>query len=205
MRPVRDNSRMYTRDGEQPVPDRWTKATVRPDLWLDAEDDPRQAGPELGDERAVLLEYLRVARLTLQLKCDGLDVEQMARRSVPPSTMSLLGMVRHMAEVERHWFRRFLADHDVPRIYGDGERDADWTGAVADAGVVADAWVRWQEECAFADAYLGSEPDLGASTRDGHGTAVSVREVLVHMIEEYSRHNGHADLLRERIDGRVGQ
>ncbi len=197
---------MRTRDGDEPVPDRWTKATVRPDLWLDAEDDPRQGGPELRDERAVLLEYLRVARLTLQMKCDGLDVEQMARRSVLPSTMSLLGLVRHMAEVERHWFRRFLADEQAPPLYSRrGERDGDWTGAVADAAVVADAWVRWQQECAFADGYLASEPDLGASARDGHGTVVSVREVVVHMIEEYSRHNGHADLLRERIDGRVGQ
>jgi hypothetical protein len=71
--------------------------------------------------------------------------------------------------------------------------------------VVADAWVRWQQECAFTDAYLASQPDLGATARDGHGASVSVREVLVHMVEEYSRHNGHADLLRERIDGRVGQ
>jgi hypothetical protein len=86
---------------EQSPAARWTRATVYSDMWVDPDDDPRESGPELADERSVLLEYLRTRRLTMQMKCDGLDDEQMARRSVPPSTMSLLGMVRHLAEVER--------------------------------------------------------------------------------------------------------
>jgi uncharacterized damage-inducible protein DinB len=197
---------MRDAESEERVPERWSKATVRPDLWLDAEDDPRQSGPEPGDERSVLVDYLHAQRLTLQLKCDGLDVEQMARRSVPPSTMSLLGLVRHMAEVERNWFRRVMAGADEPPIYrAGGDRDGDWDGAVPEVAVVADAWARWRREREFADRYLATKPDLASTGRCADGSTVSLREVLVHMIEEYARHNGHADLLRERIDGRVGQ
>jgi uncharacterized damage-inducible protein DinB len=86
-------------------------------MFLDPGADPREGGPRLGDERSVLTGYLRAQRLTLQLKCDGLDAEQLARRAVDPSTMSLLGLVRHLAEVERAWFRRRFAGQDVPRRY----------------------------------------------------------------------------------------
>jgi uncharacterized damage-inducible protein DinB len=82
-----------------------------PDLWVDPEDDPREGGPSLADERTTLVEYLRAQRLTLELKCSGLDAAALARRSVEPSTMSLLGLVRHMAEVERGWFRRGAGAH----------------------------------------------------------------------------------------------
>jgi hypothetical protein len=96
---------------------------------------------ELEGERVTLLEYLRAYRLALELKCAGLDAEQLARRSVPPSTMSLLGLVRHMADVERNWFRRVMAQADEPPLYwSDDVEDADWAGAVADPAVVADAW-----------------------------------------------------------------
>jgi len=178
----------------------------RADLFLDPVDDPREGGPTLGDEKATLAEFLRFQRLTLELKCSGLDAEQLARRSVEPSTMSLLGLVRHMAEVERAWFQRRLADLDSPRIYqSDDAPDGDFDGAVADPDVVADAWSTWREQVAFSVGFLERADDLGA-TYDvaGHGL-LSLREVLVHMVEEYARHNGHADLLRERIDGRVGQ
>ena len=176
-----------------------------PDVWVDPEDDPREGGPRLADERTTLKEYLRFQRLTMQMKCDGLDAEQMARRSVEPSTMSLLGLVRHMAEVERGWFRRRMAGLDAPRLYSSrpGE-DGDWNGAVPDPDVVADAWARWREECAFSDRFIDDAPDLDV-TGEAHGGPISLRELLVHMIEEYARHNGHADLLRERIDGRTGQ
>jgi uncharacterized damage-inducible protein DinB len=177
----------------------------RADRFLDPGSDPREGGPQLGDERATLNEFLRGQRLTLQLKCDGLDAGQLARRAVEPSTMSLLGLVRHMAEVERAWFRRRFAGHDVPRRYQtDADPDADFNGAVADPAVVAEARAAWREEIAFAEQFT-RDHDLGFVGCDSEGDPVSLRELLVHMIEEYARHNGHADLLRERIDGHIGQ
>ncbi len=174
-------------------------------MFLDAVDDPREAGPGLGDERATLAEFLHWQRLTLQLKCDGLDPEQLASRSVPPSTMSLLGLIRHMAEVERTWFRRRFAHQDVPKRYQtEADPDGDFNGAVADPALVEQAWAAWREEVAFAEQFA-QDTDLDFVGQDSEGNAVSLRELLVHMIEEYARHNGHADLLRERIDGRVGQ
>ena len=108
-----------------------------------------------------------------------------------------------MADVERSWFRRRLAGVDAPPIYRTPEdRDADFTGAVPDPNVVQKAWEAWRTECAFMDQFVADAADLGLTDRDRQ---ISLREVLVHMVEEYARHNGHADLLRERIDGRVGQ
>jgi hypothetical protein len=177
-----------------------------------SDDDPRENGPSLGDERATLVEALRCERLTLELKCAGLDAEQMALRSVPPSTMSLLGLVRHLAEVERSTFRRMMAAQDAPRLYcTDTDRDADFDGAVADPQVVAEAWAAWRAEVDFATEYVAKAPDLDTTGDDPlneHGSgggSVSLRETLVSMVAEYSRHMGHADLLRERIDGRIGQ
>ncbi|HEV7654844.1 MAG TPA: DinB family protein [Mycobacteriales bacterium] len=184
-------------------PERWTASTVYADMWADPDDDPRENGAaDTVGERDTLLDYLRRYRLTLELKCSGLDAEQLARRSVPPSTMSLLGLLRHLTEVERGWFRRELAAQDAPRLYSSAEdRDGDWDGAVPDPAVVEDAWRDWRAEVAFAQEFVAGVTDLGAQGKTG----VPVRDVLVHMIEEYARHCGHADLLRERIDGRVGQ
>ncbi len=174
-----------------------------PDMFVDPEDDPREGGPTLGDERTTLIEFLRCQRLTLEMKCSGLDADDLSRRSVEPSTMSLLGLLRHMAEVERGWFRRVMDGQDAPEIYcSDANRDGDWDGAVADPDVVADAWQTWRAEMAFTDRFVAEASDLGVTDAAGR---VSLREVLVHMVEEYARHNGHADLLRERIDGRVGE
>jgi uncharacterized damage-inducible protein DinB len=174
-------------------------------MFSDPGADPREGGTSLGDERATLIEFLRCQRLTLQVKCEGLDAEQLARRAVEPSTMSLLGLVRHMAEVERGWFRRRFAAQDVPKRYqSEADPDGDFNGAVADPDVVAEAWAAWRDEVAFADRFT-NDTDLGFVGQDGAGTPISLRELLVHMIEEYARHNGHADLLRERIDGRIGQ
>lgn len=179
---------------------------TRADMFLDLEADPREGGPTLGDERTTLREFLRCQRLTLEIKCGGLDPGQLASRSVEPSTMSLLGIVRHMAEVERRWFRvRMAGLPDVPRYYSADEPDGDFDGAVDDADVVADAWRAWREECAFADDFIDRTDDLGHVGGDASSGPISLRELLVHMIEEYARHNGHADLLRERIDGRLGQ
>jgi uncharacterized damage-inducible protein DinB len=174
-------------------------------MFLDPDSDPREGGPRLGDERATLNEFLRGQRLTLQVKCDGLDTEQLARRAVEPSTLSLLGLVRHMAEVERGWFRRRFAGLDVPKRYQTAtDPDADFNGAVADPAVVEEAWLAWRQEIAFAEQFT-QDHDLGFVGRDSEGEPVSLRELLVHMIEEYARHAGHADLLRECIDGRTGQ
>lgn len=174
-------------------------------MFLNPADDPREGGPSLGDERATLVEFLRCQRLTLEVKCSGLGAEQLARRSVDPSTMSLLGLVRHMAKVERFWFRERLAGQRVRRLFvSDAEPDGDFDGAVAHPDVVTRAWQAWREEVDFAERFVAEAPSLDI-TADLHARKISLREVLVHMVEEYARHNGHADLLRERIDGRLGQ
>ncbi|MFF8804743.1 mycothiol transferase [Streptomyces omiyaensis] len=180
---------------------RWTTATVHTDMWADPGEDPRaDGGTAVTDERGALLDALRHFRLTLELTCEGLDAEQLARRSVPPSAMSLLGLVRHMAEDERH-FRR-LAGEAAPRIYRTpDDREGEWTGAVADPAVVEEALRRWKEEAGATDACLAAAPDLGARTPDG----TRLRELPTLQITEYARRCGHADLLRERVDGRVGQ
>jgi uncharacterized damage-inducible protein DinB len=153
---------------------------------------------------------LRDYRLTLELKCADLDADAMARRSVEPSNLSLLGLVRHLAEGEQHWFRIVLAGQDAPRHYRtDADPNGDFNGAVPDPEVVAAAWATWRSEVAFAEKFVDAAPDLDIRGTYDHGGddsgSISLRRVLVHLIEEYARHIGHADFLRERIDGRVGQ
>ncbi|MFC9595239.1 DinB family protein [Streptomyces sp. NPDC056944] len=181
-------------------PERWSRATVYPDMWADPADDPRDTDGEAPEgERATLEDFLSGYRLTLRMKCEGLDPEQLARRSVPPSTMSLLGLVRHLAEVERDWIT-WITGEPLPKVYG--RRDADFDEAVADRAVVDAAYADLEREQAAADAALAAHPDLGERLpKDG----IAVRELMVHRIEEYARHCGHADLLRECVDGRVGQ
>lgn len=174
------------------------------DMFVHPDDDPRTDGGFVG-ERDTLVGFLRDQRLTLEMKCAGLDAEEMARRSVQPSNLSLLGLVRHLTGVEQNWFRRVMAGQDVPRHYrSEDDRDGDFDGAVPDAGVVAEAWTTWRAEVAFAERFVDEARHLDVTGTDGD-EPVSLREVLVHMIEEYARHNGHADFLRERIDGKVGQ
>jgi hypothetical protein len=177
-----------------------------------SEDDPRERLPRLGDERATLTTAIKQWRLTFEMKCAGLDAEQMAIRSVPPSTLSLLGLVRHLAEVERETFRNLVAGQDVPRLYcSPADPDGDFDGAVADPAMVADAWTAWKDEVAFAEECVADAASLDVRVGDPenkHGSGggdISLREVLVGMIGEYGRHLGHVDLLRERIDGRIGQ
>ena len=178
---------------------RWSKATVYPDMWVDPDDDPRNRVSPDG-ELATLQDYLSDYRLTLLMKCEGMDAEQLARRAVPPSTMSLLGLLRHLAEVERDWRNWITSGDPLPKLYG--ERDADFDGAVAEQTVVDAAYADLAQEQAATDAMLAEHPNL--SERLGKDR-VAVRELLVHRIEEYARHCGHADLLRECIDGRIGQ
>jgi len=172
----------------------------------DPDTDPRTDGPLRDDERAVLVGFLRWQRETLEMKCAGLDAADLARRSVDPSTLSLLGLVRHMAEVERSWFRRVMSGQDAPPHFSsDTDPDGDFDRAVPDPEVVAEAWDVWRAEVAFADRLVAEAPDLDITGNERWRGAISLRWVLVHMVEEYARHNGHADLLRQRIDGAVGQ
>ncbi len=182
-------------------PGRWSRATVYPDMWVDPDDDPRNTdGVSPDGELATLLDYLSDYRTTLLMKCEGLDAGQLALRSVPPSTMSLLGLLRHLAEVERDWRNWISAEERQPKLYG--ARDADFDGAVAEQVVVDAAYADLAREQAATDAVLAEYPDLGERLgADG----IAVRELMVHRIEEYARHCGHADLLRECVDGRVGQ
>lgn len=170
-------------------------------MFLSPDDDPRTDGGFHG-ERETLLGFLRDQRLTFEVKCSGLDAEQLARRAVPPSTMSLLGLIRHLAAVEQSWFRLRMAGEEHPRHFRSGpDRDEDFNGAVVDDQIVQSAWDLWRSEVAFAEEYVRRAGSLELVGEAGD----VLRGVLVHMIEEYARHNGHADLLRECIDGRRGQ
>ncbi|GAA4064679.1 DinB family protein [Streptomyces shaanxiensis] len=182
-------------------PARWSQATVYPDMWVDPDNDPRNSdGVSPDGELATLQDFLTGYRMTLRMKCEGLDPEQLARRSVPPSTMSLLGLIRHLAEVERDWQNWISDGEPLPPLYGGP--DGDFDGAVAEQAVVDAAYAALEREQAATDAALAEHPDLSERLgKDGF----AVRELLVHRIEEYARHCGHADLLRECVDGRVGQ
>ena len=171
----------------------------------DSEPDPRTRPPSQGDEHATLTGFLRWHRETFQLKCAGLGAEQLALRSVDPSTMSLLGLVRHLAEVERGWFRGMMARESIaPLFCTEADLDGDFNGAVGTPECVAEAWKRWRESVEFAEQFVAEAPNLDITGEPPWGETKSLRWVIMHMIEEYARHNGHADLLRERIDGRVG-
>jgi Protein of unknown function (DUF664) len=146
------------------------------------------------------------------MKCSGLDAEAMARRSVEPSTMSLLGLVRHLAEMERATFRELMSGQDMPLLLcSEADRDGDFDGAVPDPQVVAEAWDAWRAEVDFATRFVVEAPSLDVTGNDPlnqHGSGggpMSLREALVGLVEEYARHMCHADLLRKRIDGRIGQ
>ena len=173
-------------------------------MWLPSDQDPRMADlqPTRG-ERECLVGYLEHYRQTLGLKCDGLTAEQLATKAVPPSNISLLGLVRHMARVEHSWFRRVIeARMDIPRLFQDESDDAGFNFPDADDDLVRASHAVWQEEVAYAREVL-ARTDLDTVV-DVHGEPSEVRDIVVHMIEEYARHCGHADLVRECIDGRAG-
>ncbi len=158
--------------------------------------------PHHADERGTLTSFLDFHRATLALKCEGITADQLRERAVPPSDLSLLGIVRHMAEVERNWFRPVLGGEPLSLIFTTG---MDWDAAfrdVAGAGV-AEAFAAWHAECDHARTLTAAAPSLEV---DGErwGERFSLRWVLTHMIEEYARHNGHADLIRQRLDGSTG-
>jgi uncharacterized damage-inducible protein DinB len=156
-------------------------------------------------ERAALDAWLDFQRQTLLSKCAGLTAEQLKRRAVPPSALSLLGLVRHLTDVERWWFRIHAGGQDVPFIYATSENeDADFDDLDGtDAGTVLEAY--WAEVVAARLAVSGKQLDDIVRSHGHHPERVrNVRWIYVHMIEEYARHNGHADLLRESIDGSTG-
>ena len=176
----------------------------RAELFVGTEPDRRFSGPTTGDERSMLAASLQDQRTTLELKCAGMEAA-LSRRAAEPSTLSLLGLVRHLADVERRWFRHVLAGQDAPPLFSSlDDPDGDFDGAVSDPVVVAAAWKAWRDEVAFAERFTAQAPDLDIAGTDSWRGRVSLRWVLIHMIEEYARHNGHADLLRERIDGAKG-
>jgi len=183
-------------------------AAMSIDMFIDPDQDPRTEPPGQGSELATLTGFLNYYRQTLELKCAGLDAAALATRSVEPSKMSLLGLVRHMADVERNWFRRFMAGQDGQDRFSSSEDvDGDWDGARADPAVVEEAWQAWRDEVAFAEQFVATAPglDLPGQRKDRWRGVLTLRWVLTHMVEEYARHIGHADLIRERIDGAVGQ
>jgi uncharacterized damage-inducible protein DinB len=144
--------------------------------------------------------WLEFHRVTLLLKCEGLDDGQRKRRPVESSRLSLHGLVRHMAEVERSWFRRVLAGEPIASIWDPDHEDLDLF-PIDDADWEADR-ERWESECEASRAVAAGRglDDTGLK----RGAPCSLRWIYTHMIEEYARHNGHADLIRELVDGRVG-
>ncbi|MCO6005037.1 DinB family protein [Actinoallomurus purpureus] len=159
--------------------------------------------PLIGGEREMLRAFLDYHRATLAMKCEGLSDEELRRASMPPSTLSLLGLVRHMAEVERTWFRIVINGEDIPLVWSD-ERDYQ-VAYDASAATRSEAFDAWQTEVEHSRRIEESAESLDVT---GHQPKweedVSLRLVMLHMIHEYARHNGHADFLREAIDGTVG-
>jgi uncharacterized damage-inducible protein DinB len=154
-----------------------------------------------GGERSSLTEFLQYQRDTLAWKCSGLSADRLRERAVPPSVLSLLGLVRHLAEVERSWFGCVLSgDQSSPPMWEWGSRSE----FDVDGVDPAEAFSAWHEECARSRDIVAAAESLDvAGTYDGE--MFSLRYILTHMIEEYARHNGHADLLRERLDGTTGE
>ena len=163
----------------------------------------RSLAPREADERETLTSFLDFQRATLAVKCAGLTGEQLRIQAVPPSNLSLLGLVRHMAEVERNWFATVLGGQPMGTIFTPGFDPERAFSDVAGADVT-EAFTVWEAECGRARELTAAAPSLDVTgDRDGRGT-FSLRWILVHTIEEYARHNGHADLIRERIDGVAG-
>ncbi|MFF8601078.1 DinB family protein [Streptomyces sp. NPDC015232] len=156
-------------------------------------------------ERQALEQWLDFHRATLATKCAGLDDDQLRTLSVPPSELSLLGLVRHMADAERGWFRRVLGGEQAPWLYAD-EEDFDRSIHVTEADTYEEAHAAWQAEIAHARKLAAGMAldDLAASPHYRTGDPINLRWIYLHMIEEYARHNGHADLIRERVDGATG-
>lgn len=163
----------------------------------------RPGPPLTGHERETLRGFLDYHRATLAMKCDGLTDEQLRSQTVPPSTLSLLGLVRHMAEVERTWFRKVINGEDIPLVWSDS---GDYQIAYDASGSTrAEAFAAWQNEVDHSRRIEAQAPSLDIVVHNPRWDEdVSLRLVMMHVILEYGRHNGHADLLREGVDGVTG-
>ncbi|GAA1983361.1 DinB family protein [Kitasatospora viridis] len=167
-------------------------------------NDDRIGPPHFGSERETLRAFLDYHRATLAMKCQGLSDEQLRERSMPPSTLTLLSLVRHLAEVERAWFRRVFDDPQAPMVWSPKPFDfqAAYDASQSDR---AEAFAAWEAEVAHSrevEAKVESLDSAGYQPR--WEEEVSLRLVMMHMLQEYARHNGHADFLREGVDGVVG-
>ena len=168
-------------------------------------DDERARPPYTGNERATLAGFLDFQRATLEWKCNGLSDDQLRQQSVPTSAMSLLGVVRHLTDVEQFWFHVSLEGHIPSWRYwhqGPGNSDIDWEVKAAE---VNESFRLWRMEVDRSRRIVGQSMSLDRSFDHPQDGPVTLRWILTHMIEEYARHNGHADLLREAIDGAVGE
>lgn len=164
--------------------------------------DARAEPPLVGDERVLLTTFLDWHRQTFELKCSGVPLERLSDRAIPPSGLSLHGLVRHLAGVERWWFRIQFAGEDVPLLhYSDDDPSQDFDSLDGD---VEEAFAVWRAECDRSREIVATSSLDQTGTRKATGEPISLRRILVQMIAEYARHNGHADLLREQIDGATG-
>jgi hypothetical protein len=159
--------------------------------------------PLIADEREMLRRFLDYHRATLAWKCDGLTDEQLRERAMPPSTLTLLGLVRHMCEVERTWFRKVMAGEDLTLVWSpdnDYQVAYDATGATR-----SEAFAAWQAEVEHSRRIEAGASSLDVVAHHARwGQDVSLRFAMLHLIHEYARHNGHADLIREGVDGVTG-
>ena len=171
----------------------------RPMTWISPEPPDDPPAPDTGDIRPILQGYLDHHRLTLLRICAGLTAEQLARRPVPPSTLSLLGLVRHMRKVERVWLRIRAAGEEIAPLYPSLDEDFDDLDPSTAEQAIADLQAEWAAGDA-AVAPLPLEPRL-----DARGQEVSLASVYIHLVEEWARHDGHADLIRQTIDGATGR
>jgi uncharacterized damage-inducible protein DinB len=165
--------------------------------------DKRIGPPNFASERDMLRSFLDYHRATLAMKCEGLTDDELRKQSMPPSALSLLGLVRHMAEVERAWFRRVFDDNEAPMVWSD---QTDFQTAFdATASSRQEAFAAWEAEVENSRRVERNAESLDvAGYQPRWGEEVSLRLVMIHVLLEYGRHNGHADFLREGIDKTVG-
>ncbi|MFC8716302.1 DinB family protein [Kitasatospora sp. NPDC057198] len=191
---------------DRPVHEPADRPTTAPQTfspaWADAAG--RTDPPLVGDEREVLLSYLEFHRETFALKCAGVPAGRLSEFLVPPSGLTLHGLVRHLAGVEQWWLQiQFAGDESRPVLYySDDDPDQDFERLDGDFD---EAFATWRAQVEISRRIVADTPSLEATgVHKATGQPVSLRRILVHMLAEYARHNGHADLLRERIDGATG-
>jgi uncharacterized damage-inducible protein DinB len=168
------------------------------------QSNERTFPPLSAPERDMLVKFLQYQRDTLEWKCTGLSAAQLKQAATPPSDMTLLGLLRHMTTVEHHWFVRILTGVEPPQMYGAKSWISAWTDL--DSHEVEDVVRNWKTACAESTANVAAVESLDQpAARPWDNEPVMVRWILIHMIEEYARHLGHADLLRQAIDGETGE